>query len=422
MTPQTLSLQPGCDDDHDPSSLTCEEARARIAAHVRAIDDIEQVPLRDALGRVLARDVDSRVNVPAHPNSAMDGYAIRGADIPREGIGTLDVVGASFAGRPWSGTLEPRQAVRIMTGGVVPEGADTVVAQEKVEVEGARIRLDASAVPGQHVRRAGEDLAAGGRVLPRGRLLEPADIGLLASLGETEVAVVRRPRVAFFSTGDELRSLGEVLGPGDVYDSNRHTLHAMLSRLGAEALDLGVVRDDPAALSAAFARASRLADVVLSSGGVSVGDADYTRGILTELGQVAFWKIAMKPGRPLAFGRLGNALFFGLPGNPVSVMVTFYQFVQPALQSLMGMLPPLQLRLRARTTRDLHKRPGRLEYQRGVLSQLPDGSLEVRATGGQGSGILSSMSHANCFIVLALETGNVPAGSLVEVEPFIGLV
>lgn len=422
MSTPTLILAPGCDDEHDPNALSCEDARARITAHVPVLEDREQVPLRTALGRVLGRDIVSRVNVPAHPNSAMDGYAIQGDDIPREGIARLTLLGAAFAGRPWIGRVAAGQAVRIMTGGVIPEGADTVIAQEKVEVDGNTLRFDGQHTRGQHVRRAGEDITAGSRVLAAGRVLEPSDLGLLASLGETEVTVIRRPRVAFFSTGDELRSLGEPLGPGEVYDSNRHTLQAMLARLGIEGLDLGVVRDDPQALQAAFTRASRLADVVLSSGGVSVGDADYTRAILTQLGEVAFWKIAMKPGRPLAFGRLGDALFFGLPGNPVSVMVTFYQFVQPALQRMMGMAPRPPLRLRARVVADLPKRPGRLEYQRGVFTQTPSGEFEVRATGGQSSGILSSMSQANCFIVLPLDSGRVAAGALVDIEAFAGLV
>jgi len=422
MQQSLLNTQPSCDDDFDPASLTCEEALAQISARIQPIADVEQVALRNALGRVLGAPVSSRINVPGHVNSAMDGYAIRAVDIPAEGINSLKVVGSSFAGRPFLEPLVAGCAVRIMTGAVVPEGADTILPQEQVEAAGDEIRLDGRHKHGQHVRAAGEDIAIGDQVLRKGQFVNPAELGLLASLGIPEVTVMRRPRVAFFTTGDELRSLGETLRPGDVHDSNRYTLHGMLTRIGAEVIDLGVVVDDPEALAAAFERASQLADVVITSGGVSVGEADYTREILTRLGQVHFRKIAMKPGRPLAFGHLGNALFFGLPGNPVSVMVTFYEFVQPALRRLMGLEPALRILLKARTVSELKKRPGRIEFQRGVLHQAADGTLEVRPTGDQGSGILSSMVQSNCFIVLDMETGKVPAGSLVEVELFNGLV
>jgi molybdopterin molybdotransferase len=263
-----LNTPPTCDDDFDPDSLSCDEARARIAAHIRPLTDLEQVPLRAALGRVLGVAVKSRLNVPGHINSAMDGYAVNAADLPREGIGTLAVCGVSFAGKPYTTPLSPGQAVRIMTGAVVPAGADTILPQEQVETDGAVIRIDTRHKRGQHVRATGEDIRIGDTVLKPGQILSPAELGLLASLGIGEVAVVRRPRVAFFSTGDELRSVGEALGPGDVYDSNRYTLYGMLTRLGVEILDLGVVVDDPEALTAAFARASRIADVVITSGGV----------------------------------------------------------------------------------------------------------------------------------------------------------
>jgi molybdopterin molybdotransferase len=268
------------------------------------------------------------------------------------------------------------------------------------------------------VRAAGEDIPLGATVLPAGRRLTPSDLGLIASLGFGEVTVVRRPRVAFFSTGDELRSIGEPLGRGDIYDSNRYTLYGMLTRLGVDAIDLGVVRDDPDALSAAFDSAAAMADVIITSGGVSVGEADYTKEVLGRLGEVRFWKVAMKPGRPLAFGRVGKAAFFGLPGNPVSVMVTFYQFVQPALEKLMGTTPRLPWTLSAKTTTTHKKRPGRVEFQRGCLSRDAQGQLLVTATGDQGSGILSSMSSANCFIVLGMEVAKLEAGSEVQVQLF----
>ncbi len=422
MTTPPLNTQASCEDDFDPNSLTCLDAQRQIHAHVRPLQDLEQVNLRAALGRVLGKPINSRLNVPGHINSAMDGYAINAADIPATGIRVLKIIGSAFAGKPFAGTLPVGCAVRIMTGGVVPQGADVIVPQEQVETNGTELRIDGRHRRGQHVRAAGEDIAIGQIVLRPGHIITPAELGLLASLGLAEVPVIRRPRVAFFSTGDELRSLGETLAPGDVYDSNRYTLYGMLTRLGVEILDLGVVVDDPAALAEAFAHASRVADVVITSGGVSVGEADYTKEILTRLGAVRFWKVAMKPGRPLAFGDLGPALFFGLPGNPVSVMVTFYEFVQPALLQLMGAQPRTKLSLKARTTALLKKRPGRVEYQRALLACSDQGEYNVTPTGDQGSGILSSMVNANCFIVLGMDTGQVEAGSLVEVEPFFGIV
>lgn len=422
MNETPLILQAGCDDDFDPDSLSCEQARARIHAQVRPLAQIEQVPIRQALGRVLARPMVSRVDVPGHVNSAMDGYAISATDIPASGTRSLPVVGRSFAGAPYLSALPPGSAVRIMTGAVVPAGADVIVPQEQAEVSGDTIRIDGRHRAGQHVREAGEDFRAGDTVLPAGTMLTPAALGLAASLGLAELPVVRRPRVAFFSTGDELRSIGETLGPGEIYDSNRYTLHGMLNRLGVESFDLGVVRDDRDALAAAFAEASACGDVVITSGGVSVGEADYTRDILARLGAVGFWKVAMKPGRPLAFGHLGHALFFGLPGNPVSVMVTFYQFVQPALWQLMGASPASYPVLRARTTHVLRKRPGRVEFQRGRLARDADGTYSVTPTGDQGSGILSSMVNADCFIVLPMDAARTEAGAWVDVQPFFAIV
>ena len=418
MSETRIESQPSCEDDYDNASLSCAAALERLLAATRPLEETEQLPIRTALGRVLATAVTSPFNVPAHTNSAMDGYALRGSDVPASGLSTLRVVGASFAGKPFTGTVGPGEAVRIMTGAVVPDGADTVVLQEQVNATEATVDIDSRHKTGQHVRAAGEDIKAGATVLPAGRRLTAADLGLVASLGRPEVTVVRRPRVAFFSTGDELRSIGEPLGRGEIYDSNRYTLFGMLARLGVEPIDLGVVRDDPDALSSAFRRAAAMADVIITSGGVSVGEADYTKDVLGELGEIRFWKIAMKPGRPLAFGRVGKAAFFGLPGNPVSVMVTFYQFVQPALEKLMGTTPRRPWTLSARTTAALKKKPGRAEFQRGFLAQGSNGEWTVSPTGDQGSGILTSMSQANCFIVLEIDTGKVEAGALVPVQPF----
>jgi molybdopterin molybdotransferase len=405
-----------------PGLLTVAQARAHIDALVTSIRGEEQLPLRTALGRMLAEPVISTIDVPPYTNSAMDGYAVRGDDLPQTGRTRLTVVGRAMAGAPWDREVAPRQAVRIMTGAPLPAGTDTVLMQEAVRVDGDAIEVGANHRHGENVRHAGEDMAAGDTVLAPGTRLLPAELGVLASLGIAEVRVTRRLRVAFFSTGDELKSLGEPLGPGQIYDSNRYTLHGMLSRLGVDLLDLGVIRDDREAIRRAFQDAAAMADVVITSGGVSVGEADFVKQTLDELGRVDFWKIAMKPGKPLAFGTVGAAVFFGLPGNPVSVMATFYQFVQPALQKMMGMaaVPPLSLRIPCAVA--LKKQPGRLEYQRGVLRQDEDGNLTVTTTGRQGSHVLSSMSRSNCFIVLPAECAGVVAGELVEVQPFAGLI
>ena len=415
--------QASCADDYDPNSMPVAKARAFIHQFLEPVRGTLRLPVRSALGRVLAEDVVSPVDVPAHRNSAMDGWALRGADLKADGETTLAEIGASFAGRPFAGTVGAGQCVRIMTGGVVPQGADTVVMQERAKAKGKSISVAPGQKTGQNVREAGEDLQAGSVALARGKLLRPAELGLIASLGIGEVAVYRALRVAFFSTGDELKSIGATLGEGEIYDSNRYTLHGMLTRLGCEVLDMGVVRDDPAALEAAFAEAAAQADVVITSGGVSVGEADFVKDMLGKLGEVVFWKIAMKPGRPLAYGKIGGAHFFGLPGNPVSVMVTFYQFVRDALLVLSGANPVQALpTFPATCSVRLKKAPGRTEFQRGVLTVNADGSASVRPTGEQGSGILKSMSEANCFIILGDATGNVEPGTTVQVQMLEGIV
>ena len=415
--------QASCADDYDPDSMAVDKARAFIHQFLEPVTAKVRVPLRAALGRVLAEDVVSSVDVPAHRNSAMDGWAMRGADLAAERETTLTEIGASFAGRPFAGAVAAGQCVRIMTGGVVPEGADTIVMQERVRVEGNNVIVPAGQRQGQHVRDKGEDLRRGALALKKGQPMRPAELGLLASLGIGEVSVYRPLRVAFFSTGDELVSLGQALGEGQIYDSNRYTLHGMLKRLGVEALDLGVVADDPQAIERAFGEAAAMADVVITSGGVSVGEADFVKQILNRLGEVVFWKIAMKPGRPLAYGKLGSSHFFGLPGNPVSVMVTFYQFVREALLVLMGhSAPPPSPLFKVVCSSAIKKVPGRTEFQRGILSTGADGVCSVRVTGEQGSGILRSMSEANCFIVLDEQQGNIEAGSVVAVQILEGVV
>jgi molybdopterin molybdotransferase len=421
------SLKPAgdlsCADDYDPNSMPVDKAREVIARFLTPVSATERVHVRSALGRVLAADVISALDVPAHDNSAMDGYAVRFADLSSGGEVTLEVAGTAFAGAPFAGGLEAGQAVRIMTGGVVPAGADTIVMQEHVKAGDGRVTIGGGHRKGQNLRRAGEDLKAGEPALRRGQPIRPAEIGLIASLGIPEVEVYRRLRVAFFSTGDELVSIGTVPAEGQIYDSNRYTIYGMLERLGCEVMDMGVVRDDPALLEAAFNKAAQAADVVITSGGVSVGEADFVKELLNKLGQVVFWKIAMKPGRPLAYGRVGNAHFFGLPGNPVSVMVTFYQFVRDALLKLSGRDPvePTPT-FKVPCTSSLKKAPGRTEFQRAVLSRGADGQWTVRVTGEQGSGILRSMSEANCFIILPTDQGNVTPGTLVDVQVMEGVV
>ena len=417
-----------CLADYDPNALTVDRAREIILNLVTTLPGQERAYIGRALNRILAEDVIAPVNVPAHDNSAMDGFAVRHADLAASGESRLNIVGTAYAGRPYQGQTKPGDAVRIMTGASVPTGLDSVVIQEVARLEGPSdsvVIIPPGQRKGQNFRHAGEDLRAGQPALAQGKLLRPAEIGLLASLGQVEVSLHRRLRAAIFSTGDELGSLGSPLQPGQVYDSNRYTLSSMLERLGCEVMDMGVVRDDPAALEEALQTAAACSDVIITSGGVSVGEADFIRALMTRLGEVAFWKIAMKPGRPMAFGKIigtgSGAWLFGLPGNPVAVMVTFYQFVRPALLKLMGArsagLPSFRVPCRVA----LKKAPGRTEFQRGLLSQ-DNGIWSVQPTGAQGSGILTSMASANCFIVLEHERGNVAAGEMVSVQVMDALV
>jgi molybdopterin molybdotransferase len=413
---QTVS----CLDGYDPDALRVDKALEAIRACLSPLTGTERRPIREALGRVLAEDIVPSINVPAHDNSAMDGYAVRFSDL-QPGETVLEEAGSAFAGRVFDGKLAPGQCVRVMTGAVLPAGTDTVVIQEVTRRDANRIVIPAGQKKAQNVRYAGEDLKVGVPVLRAGKPLRAADLGLIASLGIGEVAVKRKLRVAFFATGDELASIGAPLKEGEIYDSNRYTLHGMLARLGVEITDLGVVRDDPNLLEAAFRRAAENADAVITTGGVSVGEADFTRALMAKLGEVLFWKIAMRPGRPMAFGRIDNAFLFGLPGNPVAVMVTFYQFVRDALLHLAGRTDDYAIPLlKVEAAAPLRKVPGRTEYQRGILFREGN-DWKVRTTGQQGSGVLRSMSEANCFIVLEHERGKVDAGELVGVQLFEGL-
>ncbi|RJG07450.1 molybdopterin molybdenumtransferase MoeA [Noviherbaspirillum cavernae] len=427
MPDTTLSDVVSCLAGYDPNALPVAQAQQIIRDFVMPVQAVEKLALRSALGRVLAEDIVSAINVPAHDNSAMDGYAVRGSELADTPV-TLHIIGTAFAGTAFDGAVGAGQCVRIMTGAIMPAACDTVVPQEFTQAgTDTTVTIPPDMVrTGDNRRLKGEDLQAGTPALLRGRILRPADLGLLASLGVAEVPVQRRLRVAFFSTGDELRSVGEPLDAGCVYDSNRYTLYGMLSRLGCEMLDMGVVRDDPAALEAAFRSACENADAVITSGGVSVGEADYTKRIMAQLGDVTFWKIGMRPGRPMAFGKISSngksAYLFGLPGNPVAVMVTFYFFARDALLRMMGAdCAPLPL-MRATSVSAIRKKPGRTEYQRGILSRDEGGRQQVRITGSQGSGILRSMSEANCMVVLHHEQGSVNAGDEVDVLLFDGLI
>lgn len=400
-----------------PHLLHIDDALARLLGQLTPLAEPETVDLASALDRVLAQSISAPINVPAGDNSAMDGYALRAQDSSAR----LQLIGESLAGHPFSGTIQPGQCVRIMTGALIPAGADTVVMQEKVQVDGDGILLAEPSPAGGNIRRTGEDIALGSQVLEAGHRINALDIGLLASLGLAQLPVVRNIRVALLTTGDELLPPGATPETGKIYDSNRPLLRALLQRLPVELIDLGVIADNPEALRKAFTRAMTLADVVISTGGVSVGDADYTKTILAELGEIDFWKIAMKPGKPFAFGRLGSGWFFGLPGNPVSTAVTYHQLVVPALRLLSGEVPQLTDAQTAISSQALKKQPGRTDFQRGIYRHA-NGVNTVVSAGLQSSGVLSAMSKANCYIRLEAERGAVAAGETVTIIPFDGFI
>ena len=440
-------------DGYDPQALSADDVLRFLAKLVSPVQDIGNVPLFEALGRVLAADVVSPFDVPPHDNSAMDGYAFDGQQISDAPL-TLQVMGTAFAGKAWQGNALPGQCVKIMTGAIMPTGLDTVVPQEFVSVSGDVITIPPKLLkPGDNRRHRGEDLMQGKPALLKGELITPARLGLAASLGLKTMPCYRQLKVAYFSTGDEILSLGEPPREGAVYDSNRYTVYGLLRRLGCQVIDMGVVRDDPAALEAAFTQAAAQADAIITSGGVSVGEADHTKAMMKKLGDVAFWRIAMRPGRPMAVGRitkavlepvsdaksdyspvntgassyekrsnLNGSILFGLPGNPVAVMVTFLAFVRPALLQMMGATPAPQLLLKARSQEAMRKKPGRTEYQRGWVSTAADGTLQVKTTGNQGSGVLSSMAQANGLIVLHHAQGNVAINDNIDVLMFDGII
>jgi len=414
-----ISSVPGCADPFDPASISLAEALDKIRQRVRPVLACERLPIRDCLGRVNNEAVKSPHNVPPLPNSAMDGYAIAVASLEQDAITELDDIGTAYAGAPFDGSCGPGQCVRIMTGALIPQGTDAVIMQEQVE-QGApgKIRVDAEHRVGENIRQAGEDVQQGDTVIEAGARLSPADLGVLASLGLGQLQVKRKPVVAFFSTGDELVSVGEKLEPGKIHDSNRYSLHGMLSGMAVDIIDLGVVRDDLDSMREVLKRASTKADLIISTGGVSVGEADFIKPALEELGTTEFWKIAIKPGRPLTFGQIDASIFMGLPGNPVAVMVTFSQFVVPAIHALAGANPQPPALFRARALDKMRKKPGRYEFQRGIASMDENNEWQVARTGQQGSGILTSMSRANCFIVLPDDNAGVEPGDQVSIQFF----
>lgn len=397
----------------EPKLLPVATALERMTAQVFRVTQIEPVPLSKALDRILAADIIAPLAVPAQDNSAMDGYALRATD-----TGPLNIIGHALAGHEFTGQVLPGTCVRIMTGAPIPAGADAVIMQENTQREGDKIRLLQPPRSAENIRRRGEDIQEGECILERGHRLNPVDIALLASLGYAEVRAWRRLKVAVLSTGDELVPPGQPLASGQIYDSNRHGICAMLQRLNVEVLDLGLIPDHPQAIHEAMQKASAQADAVISSGGVSVGDADFVKDILASMGEIHFWKVAIKPGKPFAFGQLGNSHFFGLPGNPVSALVTLHQLALPILRHMAGeqVAPPLTLQLPAASA--FKKRPGRADYQRGCLVNDADNKSQVKNRGAQGSGVLTSFAGANCYVVLEQERGRVEEGEPVTVLPF----
>jgi len=416
-----IPVKPSCNDS-DPNSLSIIQATDRIQGLVKtALESLtvtERCSCRNAFGRILADDIVATNNTPPYDNSAMDGYAIKAKDIPAADTASLNIVGTSWAGKPFNGSISEGECIRIMTGAKMPQDADTVIMQEHVIKKENTITINTGHCAHQNVRYIGEDIKAGETILTVGKNIAAAELGIIASMGISEVTVYRKLRVAIFSTGDELRGVGETLGDGQIYDSNRYTLFGLLQKPYIELIDMGVIPDDRTKIETAFEQAASVADVVLTSGGVSVGDADYVKETLEKMGNINFWKIAMKPGRPLAFGKINNAIFFGLPGNPVSVMATFTQFALPAIRALSGQTVTRNKSFQVKCTSELQKRSGRVDFQRGYLASDENGQLCVSVTGLQASHILSSMSYSNCFIILSEKTTHVAKDSIVEVQPF----
>ena len=405
--------------------MPLEQALTKLQTSVNNVCEAITLPLSEALGYALAQDILSPINVPPFNNSAMDGYAMLQADLltaTTEKPVTLTMIGKSFAGDPYQGELTSGSCLRIMTGAVLPSCVDTVVMQENTHADGEKISFFKTPFFADNVRKAGEDLQQGQTVLKEGHKLTPRDIPLIASLGIANISVFRQLKVAVISSGDELKNLGQPLLEGDIYDSNRYSIIALLSRLNVQVIDFGIIRDDLPSIKAAIQSADEQADVVITSGGVSVGEADFIKEVLSELGEIGFWKLAIKPGKPFAFGKLPNSVFFGLPGNPVSAMVTLYQLAVPAMATMAGHIKKPAIRFNAITTDRLRKAAGRTDFQRAVYSVNEEGQLVVSTTGSQGSGVFSSMSQSNCFIVLEQDRKDVAVGETVTIEPYSALM
>ncbi len=421
MINKLIPVQPSC-SDFDPNSLTMSQATTQINTLITTASEslkvTERTSCRNAFGRVLAQDIIANFSTPPYDNSAMDGYAINAQDIPKSDTSSLNIIGTSWAGKPFNGEVKKGECIRIMTGAKMPQGADTVIMQEHVSKNKNSITINTDHCARQNVRYIGEDIKLGDTVLTIGKSIGAAELGVLASMGLSEVSIFRKLRVAIFSTGDELRGVGEPLEDGQIYDSNRYTLYGLLQKPYIELLDMGVIPDIKSEIELAFEQAANVADVVITSGGVSVGDADYVKETLEKIGSINFWKIAMKPGRPLAFGKINNAIFFGLPGNPVSVIATFSQFALPAIRALAGQTKTKNTNYHVKCTTELKKRAGRVDFQRGYLSTDDTGQLSVSITGLQASHILSSMSYSNCFIILPETTTHIAIGTIVEVQPY----
>lgn len=415
--------QAGCDEPSLLAGLlTLEQARAKMLESVTPVTDVIEIATMDSFGYVVAEDILSPINVPNYRNSAMDGYAVKASDLPSSDSKEFKLVGTSWAGAPFIGEVNNNECIRIMTGAKLPDDTDTVIMQEHIKIDNDNIIISSGHKAEQNVRCAGDDIKQGAIVLTKGKLINAAEMGLIASLGLTKVKVLRQLKVSFFSTGDELKGVGETLEDGQIYDSNRYTIFGMLQKLNVKIIDMGVIPDVREKIEAAFLTAAEQSDVIITSGGVSVGDADFVKETLEKLGQINFWKLAIKPGKPLAFGQVRNAMFIGLPGNPVSVMATYYQLGLPAIQHLSGNQNYKQVIAKARVVEPFYKRPGRLDFQRAIFNYDDNGEMVVKGVGMQSSHILSGMSLANCFAIIPAESGTVNPGEMIEIQPFEGLI